>query len=81
MRKLFDSYMELPMSVVVGGAVVTWATLASIVLTPIILLYVFAWCMVLFPFLCAITYAEHKHEMKKQRVEFLRGIKEDLGEN
>lgn len=81
MKKLFEAYMNLPMSVFVVGAIITWSTLASVLLTPAILFYVAAWSVVLVPFLGAIAYTEHKHEMKKLRLAYLRGIKEDLGEN
>jgi len=65
MKKIFEMYMALPMSVVVGGVIVTWATISSILLTPSILFYVGAWCMVLFPFLLAIHNSENKYKTKK----------------
>ncbi len=66
MKKLFKMYMELPMSIVVGGAIVIWATLVSIVLTPAILVYVAAWGIVLIPFLGAIQYTEYRHDKIKK---------------
>lgn len=81
MKKLFNIYMELPMSVMVVGAIVTWATLASIVLTPAILIYVLAWCLVLIPFLSAVAYTERRHKIKVDYQTFLKEVREEMGEN
>lgn len=75
MKKLFEMYMELPMSVVVGVAVVTWVILAGMLLTPAIIFYFTAWCMILGPFLGAVTYTEYKHKEKvlhKQYLDYCR---------
>ena len=73
--------MDLPMSVFVGGAIVIWATLASVVLTPAILIYVAAWAVVLVPFLLSVQHTEHRHKLKVSRVAFVRQLKSDLGED
>lgn len=81
MKKLFNMYMELPMSVVVCGAIFTWLALGCILISPAILCYVAAWSIVLVPFLGAIQYTEYRHKVKKDRQVFLADIKADLGEN